>query len=79
MKAVQIVSPNNLQVIDVEKPSIDEKNNVMIKMTAAGICGSDVGIYHGTNAAGNLPTYHRSRNGRTCRRGWKQRKDFKGR
>lgn len=33
MKAVQIVSPNNLQVIDVEKPSIDEKNNVMIKMT----------------------------------------------
>ena len=26
MKAVQIVSPNNLQVIDVEKPSIDEKN-----------------------------------------------------
>ena len=51
MKAVQIVSPNNLQGIDVEKPSIDEKNNVMIKMTAAGICGSDVGIYHGTNAA----------------------------
>ncbi len=25
MKAVQIVSPNNLQIIDVEKPSIDEK------------------------------------------------------
>jgi len=55
MKAVQIVSPNNLQVIDVEKPSIDERNNVMIKMTAAGICGSDVGIYHGTNAAATYP------------------------
>ena len=55
MKAVQIVSPNNLQIIDVEKPSIDEKNNVMIKMTAAGICGSDVGIYHGTNAAATYP------------------------
>ena len=41
MKAVQIVSPNNLQIIDVEKPSIDEKNNVMIKMTAAGICGTE--------------------------------------
>ena len=25
-----------------------KKINVMIKMTAAGICGSDVGIYHGT-------------------------------
>ncbi len=66
MKAVQIVSPNNLQIIDVEKPSIDEKNNVMIKMTAAGICGSDVGIYHGTKRCRNLPAHHRPRNGRTC-------------
>lgn len=24
-------------------------------MTAAGICGSDVGIYHGTNAAATYP------------------------
>lgn len=55
MKAVQIVKPNDLRVIDVEKPVIDEKNNVMVKMTAAGICGSDVGIYHGTNAAATYP------------------------
>lgn len=44
MKAVQIVKPNELEVIDVEKPVIDPKNNVLVKMTAAGICGSDVGI-----------------------------------
>ena len=50
MKAVQIVKPNQLEVIDIEKPVIDPKNNVLVKMTAAGICGSDVGIYHGTNA-----------------------------
>lgn len=55
MKAVQIESPNKLVIIDVEKPVIDEKNNVLIKMTAAGICGSDVGIYHGTNAAATYP------------------------
>lgn len=55
MKAVQIVKPEELRVIDVEKPVIDEKNNVMIRMTAAGICGSDVGIYHGTNAAATYP------------------------
>lgn len=55
MKAVQIVAPNDLQVIDVEKPTIDEKNNVLVRMTAAGICGSDVGIYHGTNAAATYP------------------------
>ncbi|MCD8222188.1 MAG: alcohol dehydrogenase catalytic domain-containing protein [Clostridiales bacterium] len=55
MKAVRIVSPNQLRVIDIEKPSIDEKNNVLVRMTAAGICGSDVGIYHGTNAAATYP------------------------
>ena len=55
MKAVQIVSPNQLRVIEIEKPAIDSKNNVLVRMTAAGICGSDVGIYHGTNAAATYP------------------------
>lgn len=55
MKAIQIIKPNELKVIDVETPTIDEKNNVLIKMTAAGICGSDIGIYHGTNAAATYP------------------------
>lgn len=55
MKAIQIVKPNQLEVIDIEKPAIDEKNNVLVKMTAAGICGSDMGIYHGTNAAATYP------------------------
>lgn len=55
MKAVQVISPENLRVIEVEKPVLDEKNNVIIRMTAAGICGSDVGIYHGTNAAATYP------------------------
>lgn len=55
MKAVQIVTPNQLRVIDVEKPVVDSVNNVLVRMTAAGICGSDVGIYHGTNAAATYP------------------------
>ena len=29
MKAVQIVKPNQLEVIDIEKPVIDSKNNVL--------------------------------------------------
>ena len=32
-----------------------KKYNILIKMRAAGICGSDVGIYHGTNAAATYP------------------------
>ena len=55
MKAVQVVKPNDLRVIDMEKPVIDEKNNVLVKIAASGICGSDVGIYLGTNAAATYP------------------------
>lgn len=55
MKAVQIVKPGELRIIDMEKPVINETDNVLIRMTAAGICGSDVGIYHGTNAAATYP------------------------
>lgn len=55
MKAVQIAKPERLEIIDTKKPIPDSKNNVLIKLTAAGICGSDVGIYHGTNAAATYP------------------------
>ena len=55
MKAVQIVKPNQLEVIEVPMPELTEKDNVLVKMTAAGICGSDVGIYHGKNAAATYP------------------------
>lgn len=55
MKAVQVFAPGVIKVLDAEIPVIDSRNNVLIKMTAAGICGSDVGIYHGTNAAATYP------------------------
>lgn len=55
MKAIQIVKPNELKVIDMDMPKIEQPNEVLIKMKAAGICGSDVGIYHGTNAAATYP------------------------
>lgn len=55
MKAVRINKPHDLEIIEMDKPVIDEHNNVLIKMRAAGICGSDVHIYHGTNAAATYP------------------------
>lgn len=55
MKAVQIFKPKSLHIINIEKPFLTEENNVLVRMTAAGICGSDMGIYHGTNAAATYP------------------------
>ena len=55
IKGIQIVEPEVLRVIEMDMPEPDEKNNVLVKIKAAGICGSDVGIYHGTNAAATYP------------------------
>lgn len=55
IKAIQIVKPGELRVIEMDMPRIDEKNNVLVRIRAAGLCGSDAGIYHGTNAAATYP------------------------
>lgn len=55
MKAIMINKPNDLQIVEMEKPFITKMNNILIKMKAAGICGSDVHIYHGKNAAATYP------------------------
>ena len=69
MKAVYIKEPGKLEVIDVEKPSIKKDTQVLVKITAAGICGSDIHIFHGTHAYATYPriighgVWH-------CRRSW---------
>ena len=55
VKAIQVARPNDLRVIDMKKPVLSGKDNVLVKITAVGICGSDVGIFHGTNAAAQYP------------------------
>lgn len=55
IRAVHIVKPNELRIVEVDKPVIDEQNNVLVKIKAAGLCGSDVGIYHGANATATYP------------------------
>jgi 2-desacetyl-2-hydroxyethyl bacteriochlorophyllide A dehydrogenase len=55
MKAVIINKSHDLQITEMDKPVITEQHNVLIKMKAAGICGSDVHIYHGQNAAATYP------------------------
>lgn len=55
MKAIFVDEPLHIRIAEVERPSIGEKE-VLIRIISAGICGSDVGIYYGTNS---LVTYPR--------------------
>ena len=55
MKAVYVKEPGSLEVIEVEKPQIKKDTQVLVKITAAGICGSDIHILHGTHAYATYP------------------------
>ncbi len=46
MKASQITKPNQFQVVDIPKPEPLE-NEVLIKIMASGICGTDIHMFHG--------------------------------
>lgn len=55
MKAARVVSPMNLEICEVPMPEITKDNEVLIKVKAAGICGSDIHIYHGTSPVATYP------------------------
>lgn len=50
MKAIVVNSPGEIGIINVEKPKIGNKE-VLVKVHAAGLCGSDFHIFHGTYPA----------------------------
>lgn len=54
MKAIQITEPGKITIVERPMPEIKE-NQVLVKVKAAGICGSDVHIYHGKNAFATYP------------------------
>lgn len=55
MKAVYVEKPGDLKVIEREIPKIQKDTQVLVKIQAAGICGSDVHILHGTHAYVTYP------------------------
>lgn len=54
MKAIEVTKPNVLAVVDRDIPEIKD-NEVLIRVRAAGLCGSDVHLYHGANAFATYP------------------------
>lgn len=55
MKAIQVKEAHDLRVADLEVPSINQPDQVLVKVKRAGICGSDMHIYHGTNPLATYP------------------------
>ncbi len=55
MKAVMITEPGKLTIADVPNPKRENPGDVLIKVTRGSICGSDVGIYKGTNSLATYP------------------------
>jgi 2-desacetyl-2-hydroxyethyl bacteriochlorophyllide A dehydrogenase len=55
MKAIKVKSPLSLEICEVPIPEIKKGNDVLIKVKAAGICGSDIHIYHGKNPVATYP------------------------
>jgi L-gulonate 5-dehydrogenase len=55
MKVIRIEEPKKIVVVDMPMPVIEKDDQVMIKIAAAGICGSDVSIYMGTSPVVTYP------------------------
>ena len=54
MKAVQIVNPHEMRVVDIDKPVLGV-GEVMVKIEYVGFCGSDLNTYLGRNPLVKLP------------------------
>ncbi|KAI4601848.1 hypothetical protein KJ359_010713 [Pestalotiopsis sp. 9143b] len=51
MKAVNYAGPSSVKVSEVEKPKLEHPDDIIVKVTTAAICGSDLHMYEGRTAA----------------------------
>lgn len=54
MKAVQIVAPSDMKVVEIERPEL-HAGEVLVKIVYVGFCGSDLNTYLGRNPMVKLP------------------------
>jgi 2-desacetyl-2-hydroxyethyl bacteriochlorophyllide A dehydrogenase len=55
MKSLCVISPNNLVIESRDLPTIQFADEVLVKVKAGGICGSDMHIYHGSSPVATYP------------------------
>lgn len=51
MKALVIEAPGSIEILEVEDPEIKKEDDVLIRVTACGICGTDIHIFGGLKSA----------------------------
>jgi alcohol dehydrogenase len=51
MKALVYRAPQRVEVAEVPKPRIEKPTDALVRVTTAGICGSDLHVYHGALSA----------------------------
>ena len=54
MKAVQIVNPSEMKVVELEKPTVGV-GEVLVRIKYVGFCGSDLNTFLGRNPMVKLP------------------------
>lgn len=47
MKALTYHGPHNVKVETVPDPAIEQADDIILRITATAICGSDLHLYHG--------------------------------
>lgn len=55
MKAIKLAEPWNIACVEMEKPEAPGYGEALIKIRTAGICGSDIGAFRGTNGLVSYP------------------------
>jgi L-gulonate 5-dehydrogenase len=55
MKEVVVVRPHEYEIREVPIPELQNEDEVLIQMKAAGVCGSDHHIYNGSNPCSTYP------------------------
>ena len=54
MKAIRLAEPWKVSCVEMEKP-VPKEGEALIRIVAAGICGSDIGAFRGTNGLVSYP------------------------
>lgn len=55
MKAIVVEGPGAYRMKEVPQPAVNQPDDVLVRVKAVGICGSDLHLLHGANSAASYP------------------------